>query len=449
MCAAFSKGFSDDKIFFNFDYSVFRGEEGKSILEVYYSVNQQSLSYLQSGDGFEAAAVIDIVISDASNGGIIHSNVYKSPLIVTDTTRVANNKKLIGQLNYLLDNGRYKILIRGIDFNDTTRIDVVEQEVLVNIDVTNTKVEFSDIELSTSISKSKNLESPFYKNTLEIIPNPSGLFGMNLSELNYYVEIYGLTPENISEDYIISHSVKDLNDSKVISFSKKMKRKIASKADYGTIKIDSLISGSYVLSIRLEDSSKGISVSKEKKFYIFNNVMQPTTSIEADDFLKSEYSRETEENLDYEFRKILYIINSQQKKRYESLSSLNDKRKFMYEFWKSIDEKPETQVLETKISFMKRVGEANKLFKEAYTEGWKTDRGRVYIKYGKPDDVESFPFETKTKSYSIWKYHSMEGGGECIFIELQHSTGVFRLVHSTFREELKNENWKEQLNIYN
>ena len=143
-----------------------------------------------------------------------------------------------------------------------------------------------------------------------------------------------------------------------------------------------------------------------------------------------------------------YILSDQDKSKFKDLKAINDKRKFMYDFWKAKDYNPNTQVLETKIAYFKRVNETNKMFKEAYTEGWKTDRGRIFILYGKPDDVEKYPFESQSKSYEIWKYNSVEGGGECAFVEIQQATGVYKLVHSTFRTELKNQDWKNEIDKY-
>jgi GWxTD domain-containing protein len=239
--------------------------------------------------------------------------------------------------------------------------------------------------------------------------------------------------------------VSNLNNENLISFEKSVESKSDSKADYGKIIIDSLTSGSYNLKVSLVDTLKNVAVSNGKKFYIFNTPKTQMISTNQNDFLQSEYAAMTEKDVEAEFEKMTYIVNTQAEKRFESLNDLNDKRRFLYEFWKTKDVNPETRVLETKIAYMKRVNEANKFYKEAYTEGWKTDRGRIYIIYGKPDDVERYPFESQNKSYEIWKYDSMEGGGESVFIEIQHSTGVYRLVHCTFRNELKNPEWEDQL----
>ena len=442
-----SPGLCDNNIVFNYDYSVFKGENGKSILEIYYSVSQQSLTYIQNENNFEAAALVQITISELPGNNVLYTNSYKSPSIVSDTSKNNINQKLIFQVNYQLENGKYKLSILGSDFYDSTKTDLFEQEIALDYSGTE-KVMISDIELSSSINKSDNTNSPFYKNTLEIIPNPSGLYGMNLNELHYYYEIYGLTENNISENYTVNYSVNDLNNVNLISSSKNFKRKNDSKADFGKFIVDSLDRGSYFFKVTVIDTLKKVNVSTEKKFYIFNDSRIPVTTSDQNDYLKSEYSNKSEAEIENDFEKMIYVMSDQDRDRFEDLTKLNDKRKFLFEFWKAKDINPNTQVLESKITYFKRVSEANKSYKEAYTEGWKTDRGRIYIIYGQPDDVEKYPFESQSKSYEIWKYNSIEGGGECSFVEIQQATGVYKLVHSTFRNELRNMDWRDQIDKY-
>lgn len=443
----YTQGFCNDNIVFNYDYSVFRGENGKSILEIYYSVSQQSLLYIKTENTYEAAALVRITITDIPGNNIIFSNIYKSPSIVNDTTKSKISQKLIGQVNYILDDGNYRLSILGSDFNDSTKLDLFEQDLKI-VSSKAGEISISEIELSTSIKKSENQESPFYKNTLEVIPNPSGLYGMNLNELYYYYEIYGLMESNISEEYNVNYSVYDLNNINLISTDKKFRRKTESKADFGKFIIDSLERGSYFFRVTVTDTLKKVNFSAEKKFYIFKNTSSVVNSTKDDEFLRSEFSKKSEQEIQDDYKKMTYILSDQDKSKFKDLQNINDKRKFMYDFWKAKDYNPNTQVLETKIAYFKRVNETNKMFKEAYTEGWKTDRGRIFILYGKPDDVEKYPFESQSKSYEIWKYNSVEGGGECAFVEIQQATGVYKLVHSTFRTELKNQDWKNELDKY-
>lgn len=436
--------YAQENIYFNFDYSVFKADDQKSILEIYYSVNQKSLTYTEVNGIFEAYAKIDILLTNRTDNSVVFDKSYKSPSTVKDTSGNELNQNIIGQINFLLDDGYYKLKITGSDMNKVSNQDILDEDLTI-INASSKDVRISNIELSTNIQKSSNESSNFYKNTLEVIPNPSNLFGMNLKELYYYYEVYGLSENNVSEEFTINYSVVNLNNESVLTFDKKIKRNSEARVEYGKINVDTLERGSYFLKVNLVDPSKNLSVSAEKRFFIFNvsDVIAPTNP--QNDYLLSEYAAKDEKDLDLEFGYATYLMTEKERDRYDDMDKIELKRKFMYDFWKSKDYNQGTPQNEFKIDYLKRVNEANRNFKEAYKEGWKTDRGRVYLVYGKPDDIDRYPFETTKKSYEVWNYNSVEGGGECVFIEKQSTTGVYWLVHSTFKSELKNYEWEKEL----
>lgn len=435
---------SGKDIYFNFDYALYKGEGATSVLEFYYSVNQNSLKHEKGDSGFEGAAMIDISILDLATNEFIVSNSYKTPSVLTDTSKKAATQKLVGQINYILKPGKYKLKITGSDFNQPESRDVLETDINVN-PIENSSVSLSDIELSTMIKKSDNTASIFYKNTLDVIPNPSGLFGMNLTDMFFYVEMYGLIPENISEKYLIKYSVLNVNNEELISKVKSAERSASDRVDYGKISIDSLTSGTYVFKITVSDTVRLVTKSAEKKFYVFNISTEQVNTGDDDDFLRSEFAGKSSKDVEDEFSKMSYIMTSQQVDNFKELNDPVEKRKFLYLFWKSKEYASGTPYLKLKSDFFARVREADSKFKESFNEGWKSDRGRIYIIYGKPDEIDNFPFQASTKSYQIWRYNSVEGGGECVFIELQPGTDNYWLVSSTFRNELRNDNWESQL----
>jgi hypothetical protein len=77
-------------------------------------------------------------------------------------------------------------------------------------------------------------------------------------------------------------------------------------------------------------------------------------------------------------------------------------------------------------------------------DGWRSDRGRVYILYAEPDEIERFPSSENAKPYEIWYYHQIEGSVQFIFVD-RTGFGNYRLVHSTKRGELQDEEWERNL----
>jgi GWxTD domain-containing protein len=105
-----------------------------------------------------------------------------------------------------------------------------------------------------------------------------------------------------------------------------------------------------------------------------------------------------------------------------------EQQKILYDqFWQKRDPSPETPVNELKIEFFRRVDFANRNFTELITgrEGWKTDRGRVYIKNGAPTEVEKHVTEINQPHAEIWYYAKLNQ--RYIFTD-RNGTGQYRLV---------------------
>jgi GWxTD domain-containing protein len=74
------------------------------------------------------------------------------------------------------------------------------------------------------------------------------------------------------------------------------------------------------------------------------------------------------------------------------------------EFWQVRDENKDTPVNEVMFQFYLRVDEANLRFRADNKEGWKTDRGKSFILYGEPDEIERQKHQVDSPPYEIWIY---------------------------------------------
>jgi GWxTD domain-containing protein len=127
---------------------------------------------------------------------------------------------------------------------------------------------------------------------------------------------------------------------------------------------------------------------------------------------------------------VTYIISSGERKVFEALRSVEEREYFIEQFWLRRDPTPGTPENEFKKEHYRRMGYADKRF-GAGIPGWKTDRGRVYITHGPPDEIESHPSgSAKENPFEIWTYRKIEGMGENIKFTFRDPTrtGEYRLV---------------------
>lgn len=123
---------------------------------------------------------------------------------------------------------------------------------------------------------------------------------------------------------------------------------------------------------------------------------------------------------------VAYIITNEERATFRSLSTDAERERFIQEFWERRDPTPGTPENEFKEEHYRRIAYANEHFQEAQgLAGWKTDRGRVYITYGPPDEKESHP--SATPPYEQWLYRFIEGVGTNVIVEFDEIEGVFRM----------------------
>jgi len=442
----YGNSYSAVNFYFDADYSVFRSTSTKSIVEVYFSFTQNSLLYVKSGSDFVGVGNTQIIIVDQSNSSEVFNEIYGLQSVVKDTSKSKLVSRLIGQQNLTVPVGNYEITFIGSDKNDQSKKDTIK--LVLNLKpFEDTKASLSSLQLSSMIDKSNDKTSIFYKNGVEITPNPNLLFGNNLNKVYYYTEVYFPAVDFKTDSSMVIINISDLSGNVLSEKRKNVNIKNEVYAETGFFNVDSLPTGSYVMRISLADNPANKKIVREKKFYIFNTVKKENFSVIYEkDFLQSEFVTLREDQVEDEFSKIIYIRSSIENKEWENLRTLDDKRKFLFNFWKRRDPNLLTPRNEARDDYFKRIKEANKLYKQSFTDGWKSDRGRIYVIYGVPTDVDKHFMETDIRNYEIWTYDYVEGGTMCVFAEIATSgEGSYFLVHSTMRNEFRDPNWLTKL----
>jgi GWxTD domain-containing protein len=141
---------------------------------------------------------------------------------------------------------------------------------------------------------------------------------------------------------------------------------------------------------------------------------------------KNEISKTYKKWLDED---VIYIITPEERQAFMQLSNDEERDNFIEAFWQRRDPTPDTPENEYKEEHYQRIAYANEHF-AAGIPGWKTDRGRIYISYGKPDEIDAHPSggsyerpidegggETSTYPFEDWRYRYLEGIGQEVIIE--------------------------------
>jgi len=424
------------------DYCIYKYDDG-SLLELYYSFYTPELNiHKLENNNFEIAGLVVIEIKDNINDKTVLQKNYKIPFTSADTSEFSKQQRLLGQLNVVLKPSVYKLLFTAKDYYDTSKFSVMEKIIEVRSFDADSLCS-SSLQICSDIEKSNNTGSIFYKNGLEVIPNPSKLFGNNIGNLFYYIEFYNLEMMH-AESYTITFQISK-GDQIFNTFSKNYTVKGNTKGEFGKLDISKLNTGKYKLLVSIKDSLNFLSYETDNLFWIYSSNVDSVNI--SDEYNLSEYVNMKEELVDDEIDKIKYLMNDIYSDKLSGIRTLDGKRKFLYQFWKIFDLTPNTPQNEFKKEYFERIKYANKNLKNDFIEGWKTDRGRVFCIYGKPDDIERHELEGTTKPYEIWYYNKIQSGVIFAFIDFSTNSGDFRLVHSTANAELFDNNWRERLEI--
>ena len=138
--------------------------------------------------------------------------------------------------------------------------------------------------------------------------------------------------------------------------------------------------------------------------------------------LKGQYKKWLDED-------VRWIITDQEAKTFKSLANDEERDSFIEQFWQRRNPNPDSNDNEYRDEFYARIAYANEHF-AAGQPGWMTDRGHIYIAYGKPDSKDDHPSggsyerpmeegggETSTFPFEVWHYRYLEGVGDNIDIE--------------------------------
>ena len=230
--------------------------------------------------------------------------------------------------------------------------------------------------------------------------------------------------------------------------SKYLSRNSNSRVEVGSYILATYPTDTYTLVIALIDSAANLGISTAKKFYVYNPDIEviDTFEIATTSVLSSTFGSMSEDELDDLFAKSKYLAVKTEVDKFEKLSNIEGKREFMFEFWKSRDENSSTGENEFFRKYLQRIERANEKYTSMGKQGWKTDRGRVYLLYGEPTEIERYPNQLETRPYEIWHYNELEGGVYFVFADL---TGFsdYQLVNSTKRGELRDDNWQRRIQV--
>lgn len=361
-------------------------------VEVFYlefncGIPYQELFYEEIDGTIIARTMIELKIQNLAKADSFSDTLYRQFTIPSFSQAAREKIKFIVQFGLYILEGEYLYTINiNSGKNDGTKTG--------NIFVDKEDYLMSDLLLASSIT-SDTTGGYLTKGNLRIIPQVFHIFDEKTKNLYVYYELYDIAPDTV--ELMTVYQIMDAEKKIHRKITRQLKKAAYSEGVNLGINIESLSDGEYTFQIEVFDSSLTSLIKKEAQFTI-----------------KRQGLREGYVEEPPHYRDIEYFISPDE---YKQFLSLNDSGKVVYlrKFWS----KHNYDELAPRFEY------ADRHFSEGNKLGSKTDRGRIYIKYGEPDEIErSTMGAEEVKPYEHWQYYN---GLEFIFVDVR-GTNEYLLV---------------------
>jgi len=257
------------------------------------------------------------------------------------------------------------------------------------------------------------------------------------AQLGYYLELYSQRAETVS---VVVRVTTPQGTQVVATAGERIPLAAGGGVTRGMVDLAGLPPGDYRLHVK---ASGADSVVRTAAFRMagFETEAAIADATPAQDV----FAGMGEARLDTLYLPLVYLMTAEEQGSYPSLT-LEGKRRWLRLFWQKRDPTAGTPRNEAQEDFYARIAEANRRYREggaAQIPAWRTDRGRIFIKYGPPDEVLTRPQAGNSRPYEVWKY-SRGRALKYVFLD-QTLFGNYVLIWTDDRREPSRPNWQELL----
>jgi GWxTD domain-containing protein len=423
-------------------------------VEVYLEIIGNTLVYNKLPNGqFQGSINVKMIISQDS----VIKDFKKYDLLsaeVADTSGVGVN--FVDQQRFSLPNGNYTLELSISDNNVNKEPNVLNYPFA--IEFPEKKISISTIQLINSFTKSTEA-GIISKSGYDLIPLVDNFFSSNKNKVTFYAEIYNPLHQNDSpEKYLISTYIESFETNQPVNEFASIKREESKPVIVilNEFDISKLPSGNYNLILSLKDKNN-VEIVKGSTFFQRAN---PSMDSQALDYasidVKNSFTNQiVSADTLREFVKSLHPIATEMEKLFINYQAKNAPlatlQQFFHKFWETRSPFNPKEGWEV---YKQEVRKVNEAYSTQVKQGYDTDMGYVYLKYGAPNAIQDIPFETSSIDgepsipYQIWQYYTLNTGERnkrFVFINSEVGAKDYTLVHSDVKGEIQNYNWPSQL----
>ena len=428
----------------NIDVNTYAFYGSKSYVEVFTRVDCASVTWSQKGDKKTAGVNFILIISN-NVGEIVAYDKYDLNSESLDTIRDFLTVK-----RFQLQAGSYTIKVEATDNSNLEN--KVQLEKKISVDSKFPSTGLSDIQL-LGVCYPDSSDNVLAKNGIYIEPLAYQYLSQKNEFLRFYLEVYRADSSMTKElfiQYAILEGLKDnITSSSVLSKYKKLNLSPVEPLML-TLPVKDLKSGDYHLVINVQDKLKNVLATRKVNFTKSN----PDADIEFlenyNDKLNNSFAQKIgAEDMDYILKALLPVTDQNQVSTLGELlksNKLKSQQSFIFQMWKA---KSPSNPEESYKAYMEVARAVDKKFYSNVGYGFQSDRGHIFLKYGKPSNVLAVDTEVDAPPYEIWYYTYLpttrQTNVRFLFYNPSLSHNDYKLLHSTCLGERTNPAWETVL----
>jgi len=361
-------------------------------LDVYIKIAHDMLQFVRDDDSFQASLELNLSIIDENDKLVKREVAYLDHKV--NSFELTNSRKnfMISTISTNIPPGEYRLTVSLTDQESKRQF---TKKTKLNLKFANDKLNISDIILTNSTELIDDQNAPLYALVNGRLFDPD-------ASLFCFLDLFrseSMDETNIEYSVFNGKGLEVFRDSTAIIGGEKR------TSFFLPVDLSNMTFGKYKLIVKARQMNRV--VESEAKFKINYNGLP--TSIE---------------NVDLAIRQLTIVAEKKDIERLEKLP-IRDKEKELVLYWDENFPSPGEAVNGKMIEYYMRVANANIQFGNG-SGGWKTDRGRVFVIYGNPTNIEKQSGVDNTVPYEIWNYSHL--GKKFIFRD-EHGFGDYRLVN--------------------
>jgi GWxTD domain-containing protein len=353
---------------------------------------------------------------------------------------------LISIRRYAIPEGKMTMTVELVDMIDNDNKAKVEQAIH---QIASDKDVFLSNIIPLEVIRKQTDSTGFSKNGFYIEPLPFHYADQTKRVVGFYVEIYNLS--DTKSEYVMRYMIKDATDinDKGIVKAKSIQGGSTVPIIF-ELPIHTLISNEYNVEVSLYTRDSKLVATQTTQLSVAN----PKADYERlttfnKDLSNSWVNKIDEKELEYILMAHVPIVDQKQSGILEELiknKTLQNSKQFLYQFWtKRAPKAPESSY----ISYMEVARAVDKKFQSNVGYGFQTDRGHIFLKHGKPDNVITVETEVDAPPYEIWYYNQTalvkQSNVRFLFYNPSLVHNDFQLLHSNCYGERSNGFWEREL----